>query len=554
MQHGAVTEVATLANGVRIALLPLPHLATACASVFVRSGSAHEPRALAGIGHVIEHMAFKGTATRDAHRINLDAERLGAEVLAHTDKDHTAFQMRGLAGHAPDFVAMLADIVRTPTFPADELERERQVLLHEFAEVEDDPMDAAYRLFDHACFGLHPAAQPVIGTRACIERISRADLLDFVRRQYSGANVVVGVAGAVDADAVLRAAEAGFGDMPAGSAHRLAAPVYRGDVRAQALAGSSQAHVLVGGALPPLAAGDDTGSLAAAVLGEGMSSPLLQRLREQRPLAYHATCAADVLDISGQLVIEASTAPAMLEDCVREIALLTKPDRVEWSDGSEEEWQRLTSLLVENGTFTKLDESKRPNSFYAKSDPTDVARVEDRYVVRPVAALGEVLTYTVPADGLLVAAEAPAKTRGKAATRARVQLLRDRRIIEQEIAIAGCDPAIFLAGEYLRRYKETATVTGWTMGSSAALEALKRREVHVAGVHDPREPVHPGHRRVQLVPDQAQHAVGAEDPCALRAGQDGIAPVPGLGDGDDVESPGGQSRLLGGTLDGGDAG
>lgn len=322
MQHGAVTEVATLANGVRIALLPLPHLATACASVFVRSGSAHEPRALAGIGHVIEHMAFKGTATRDAHRINLDAERLGAEVLAHTDKDHTAFQMRGLAGHAPDFVAMLADIVRTPTFPADELERERQVLLHEFAEVEDDPMDAAYRLFDHACFGLHPAAQPVIGTRACIERISRADLLDFVRRQYSGANVVVGVAGAVDADAVLRAAEAGFGDMPAGSAHRLAAPVYRGDVRAQALAGSSQAHVLVGGALPPLAAGDDTGSLAAAVLGEGMSSPLLQRLREQRPLAYHATCAADVLDISGQLVIEASTAPAMLEDCVREIALL----------------------------------------------------------------------------------------------------------------------------------------------------------------------------------------------------------------------------------------
>lgn len=112
-----------------------------------------------------------------------------------------------------------------------------------------------------------------------------------------------------------------------------------------------------------------------------------------------------------------------------------------------------------------------------------VARVEDRYVVRPVTALGELLAYTVPADGLLVANEVSAKTRGKAVKRARVQLLRDRRIIEQEIAIAGCDPAIFLAGEYLRRYKETATVTGWTMGSSAALEALKRREVHVAGLH-----------------------------------------------------------------------
>ncbi len=241
MKHGAVTAVATLANGVRVAVLPLPHLATACASVFVRSGSAHEPRALAGIGHVIEHMAFKGTATRDAHRINLDAERLGAEVLAHTDKDHTAFQMRGLAGHALDFVAMLADIVRAPTFPADELERERQMLLHEFAEVEDDPMDAAYRLFDHACFGLHPAAQPVIGTRALVERIGRAELLDYVARQYSGANLIVGVAGAVDPDAVLRAAEAGFGDMPAGSAHRVGAPAYRGDVRARALAGPTAA-------------------------------------------------------------------------------------------------------------------------------------------------------------------------------------------------------------------------------------------------------------------------------------------------------------------------
>src|SRR3954464_1565714 len=74
----------------------------------------------------------------------------------------------------------------------------------------------------------------------------------------------------------------------------------------------------------------------------------------------------------------APTKHAKLVAWVREIAQLTKPDRVEWADGSEQEWQRLTQLLVDNGTFIKLDESKRPNSFYAKSDPTDVARVEDR--------------------------------------------------------------------------------------------------------------------------------------------------------------------------------
>src|SRR3954451_8454500 len=75
---------------------------------------------------------------------------------------------------------------------------------------------------------------------------------------------------------------------------------------------------------------------------------------------------------------QAPTKHAKLVAWVREIAQLTKPDRVEWADGSEQEWQRLTQLLVDNGTFLKLDESKRPNSFYAKSDPTDVARVEDR--------------------------------------------------------------------------------------------------------------------------------------------------------------------------------
>jgi phosphoenolpyruvate carboxykinase (GTP) len=75
---------------------------------------------------------------------------------------------------------------------------------------------------------------------------------------------------------------------------------------------------------------------------------------------------------------QAPTKNAKLVAWVREVAELTKPDKVEWCDGSEQEWQRLTSLLVEQGTFTKLDESKRPNSFYAVSDPTDVARVEDR--------------------------------------------------------------------------------------------------------------------------------------------------------------------------------
>jgi len=307
----------TLPNGVRLVALPLPAATTASVAVFVRSGSAHESRAINGISHMVEHMLFKGTATRDARQINLDAEALGAEVNAHTDRDHTAFYMRGLSEHAGDLARMLADLVTAPSFPPDELERERQVLLQELAEDEDDPVSSAYKLFDTACYGLHAAALPVIGTRARVQRLARDELVQYVQRQYRGHSVVVGAAGAFDRDAFLNAATRAFAALPAGGSARVEAPAYLGDVRTRAHAGSSQTHAVLGGAIGPRGdALEDAAALAAAVLGEGMSSPLLHELREKRGLAYHASCAADVQDLCGQFVIETSTAPDRAEECL----------------------------------------------------------------------------------------------------------------------------------------------------------------------------------------------------------------------------------------------
>jgi predicted Zn-dependent peptidase len=316
--------IETLPNGVRVVALPMPHLHTASVSVFVRVGSAHESRALNGIGHVLEHMAFKGTRERDAHRVNLDAERLGAEVNAHTDKDHTAYHMRGLGTHAPQFVAMLADIVRHATFPDDELAREREVLLQEVAEVEDDPMTIAYQQFDQACWGLHPAAQPVIGQRRVIERCTRAQLIEHVQQHYTGSNTVVAAAGAVQPDAVLRAAIDAFGDMPRGAPQPLPRAAYAGGIRVKRMDVGRQAHLVLGFPLAARGADDAASELAAAVLGDGMSSPLLLELREKRGLVYHAACNADRFEFGGQLAIEASFAPKHLNTVLREIMQLVR--------------------------------------------------------------------------------------------------------------------------------------------------------------------------------------------------------------------------------------
>lgn len=107
-----------------------------------------------------------------------------------------------------------------------------------------------------------------------------------------------------------------------------------------------------------------------------------------------------------------------------------------------------------------------------------VSMVGTRTIVRPVTGLGEQLFFTIPADGYLVE-----PLGRKPDSTVRVKPSRDRQTMEQEISVAGCDPAIFLAGEHLRRQKDRTSVVGWTMGSTAALQALQRGEVHVAGIH-----------------------------------------------------------------------
>ena len=112
-----------------------------------------------------------------------------------------------------------------------------------------------------------------------------------------------------------------------------------------------------------------------------------------------------------------------------------------------------------------------------------VARIGERVLVRPVASLGDVLNFTVAADGLVVHPPATFRRSSGRKARVQVQLLRDRRLLEADIVVAGCDPAMFLVGEHLRRRQSKASVVGWSMGSAAAIEALNRREVHVAGLH-----------------------------------------------------------------------
>src|SRR5688572_30660387 len=197
----------TLPNGVRLLAIHIPHVQSASVGVFFRVGSRDETPDNNGIGHVLEHMAFKGTATRSVQEINLDAERLGADVNAFTSKDTTGYFMTGLGRHVDRFLSMTADIVLNSTFPPAELARELEVIRQEAIEYEEDPEESSSELLDRALWGDHPMGMPVIGTVQNIERFTRDELVAHVQSHYVAEKTVVTAAGCVDVQAFFAQAE-----------------------------------------------------------------------------------------------------------------------------------------------------------------------------------------------------------------------------------------------------------------------------------------------------------------------------------------------------------
>ena len=312
--------VETLANGVRLLAIPLPHLQSASVGVFLRVGSRDETPASNGISHVLEHMAFKGTSTRTVQQINLDAEKLGADVNAFTSKDTTAYFMSGLGRHAGALLEMVADIVLDSTFPPVELQRELQVIRQEAIEYDEDPEESVNDLVDRAIWGRHAMGMPVIGTVENIERFTRDDLVAHVQSHYHAGNTVVAAVGQIDVDDFLVRARGLFGGMRAAPVAAPAPAPHVGGALARRFTQVSQAFVNLA---YPLAPADPAqlpdarwrlaASMASILFGGGMSAPFTDEVRERLGLAYTAQSSAEHGDNWSTLVVHAITTPDQLE-------------------------------------------------------------------------------------------------------------------------------------------------------------------------------------------------------------------------------------------------
>lgn len=275
-----------LANGLAVVADPVPGATSVAIGVYAGIGARDEAPGEEGLAHLVEHMVFKGTATRSARAIAEAIEDVGGQLNAWTARDQTAFHARVLPGDLDLAGDLIADLLRAPRLEAEDLAREKQVILSEIGECHDTPDDLVHDHLFEAAFGTQRLAHPVLGSAATLTGFDAGACRGWLDRLLDPARLTLVASGAVDPPALLALAEGRFGDLPAHE--RRAGPNARfvGGHRAEARR-AEQAHLALGWAAP--AATDPTAPALALFMqaaGGGMSSRLFQALREERGLCY----------------------------------------------------------------------------------------------------------------------------------------------------------------------------------------------------------------------------------------------------------------------------
>src|SRR5687768_6748418 len=198
----------------------MPHVRSVAVGVWVETGSRHEQSARGGVSHLIEHLVFKGTATRTAQDIARTMDSVGGQMDAFTTKENTCFYVQVLDAHLPLAVDLLTDILLHPLFDPEELEREKSVVLQEIRMVEDTPDDVIHDLFAAQVWGNHPLGRPILGTRDLVTGFSREAVADWFTAEYVPPRIIIAVAGNVTHEQVVDLFGAGFNGFAQQARHR----------------------------------------------------------------------------------------------------------------------------------------------------------------------------------------------------------------------------------------------------------------------------------------------------------------------------------------------
>ena len=279
-------EVTRLPTGLSVVTDRMPHLETASLGVWIGSGSRNEKLDEHGISHLLEHMAFKGTKRRTARQIAETIEAVGGDLNAATSVESTGYFARVLKADVPLAIDVLSDILSEPTFDADELRREQNVIVQEIGATEDAPDDLVFDRLQETAFPMQPVGRSILGTPDTVRSFNASRLRAYLSRNYRGPNMVVAAAGAIEHGVIVAEAEKRFVSFTGPAAPEPEPAHFRGGTRVETR-DLEQVHIAM--ALQGLSVRDEqlySLQVFTSVLGGGMSSRLFQEVREIRGLCY----------------------------------------------------------------------------------------------------------------------------------------------------------------------------------------------------------------------------------------------------------------------------
>jgi predicted Zn-dependent peptidase len=319
-----VYERQTLDNGLRLLTAPMPQVPSTTCFIFLAAGSRYETADTNGIAHFAEHMFFKGTERRPTARdIGIAIDGIGGEFNAFTGKEYTGYFVRCAAEHRPLALDVLTDMLRNSAFSAEEIEREKGVIIEEMNMYFDTPRDYIGGLYEHLLYGDQPLGWDIIDRKETVRAATRETFLDYVGHWYRPSRMVVGIAGRLD-ERVRADVEQLLGDIEPGETGepaRLEPPQENG--RARVLLHtkqSDQAHLVLGVPSYPIDHPDRyVLQVLATVLGGGMSSRLFIEVRERRGLAYYVYGTNNSYTDAGSLYAQAGVDINRIDEAVTTI-------------------------------------------------------------------------------------------------------------------------------------------------------------------------------------------------------------------------------------------
>jgi predicted Zn-dependent peptidase len=281
-------NVHTLPNGIRLLHVPAPS-AISHACIIINSGSRDEKADKSGLAHFIEHLIFKRTEKRNTNQILNRLESVGADLNAYTTKEYTCIHASFLNPYLDRTLELFNDIVFHSTFPEEEMEKEKSVVLDEIASYLDQPEEAIYDDFEDLLFAGHPMGRNILGDAESVSKISKADILEFIKENYHTDKIIIAVLGNYTLNKVAKIGARHYGDIPA-NLHQSSriAPLKNVPVRQTFQKPIQQAHVMLGAQAYSLHHPYKTGLLLLNNLlgGTGMSSILNLQIREKYGIAY----------------------------------------------------------------------------------------------------------------------------------------------------------------------------------------------------------------------------------------------------------------------------